>query len=84
VIVLVAETAKAVEETFAYNVTGGIFAPPFWVTAGHSVSFCPTDFFVFVSKNLGLLSAFASPSPPERCGEEVIGTVRGEKVRNHM
>jgi hypothetical protein len=39
-------------------------------------------FFVSVSKNLGLLSALASPSPPERCGEEVMGTVRGEKVRN--
>lgn len=39
-------------------------------------------FFVFVSKNLGLLSPLLSPSPPERCGEEAMGTVRGVEVRN--
>lgn len=42
-IVLIAEAAKAVEKTFADNVTGGIFAPPFRVTAGYSISLCPTD-----------------------------------------
>ena len=43
VIVLVAEAADAVEETFADNVTGGVFAPPLRVTAGDGISLAPTD-----------------------------------------
>lgn len=42
-IILVAEATKAVEEAFADNVTGGVFTPPFWVTAGYSISLCPAD-----------------------------------------
>lgn len=42
-IVLVAEAADAVEETFADNVTGGVFAPPLRVTAGDGISLAPTD-----------------------------------------
>lgn len=42
-IVLVAEATKAVEEALADNVTGSVFTPSFWVTAGHSISLCPTD-----------------------------------------
>lgn len=42
-IVLVAEAAEAVVETFADNVTGGVFAPPLRVTTKDSISLGPTD-----------------------------------------
>lgn len=42
-IVLVAEAADAVVETFADNVTRGVFAPPLRVAAGDNISLGPTD-----------------------------------------
>ena len=42
VVVLVAEATEAVEETLADNVSGSVFAPPLWVTAGNDTSLRPT------------------------------------------
>jgi len=81
VIVLVAEAADAVVETFADNVTGGVFAPPLRVTAGDSFSLGPTDGLGVRVEKPGSFLAVASRTMRRRTHPRPHSTLQEQRAK---
>lgn len=65
-VIFKAKAAKTIEEAFADNVTGGVFAPPLRVAARDDVSFSPAKGLCFGVEASGSRLFFLRISTPRR------------------